>query len=74
MVMKWLMNLMSSDVTEPQHYGSPCVYKAGWRVRQELETADVQGSLACLMCLYAWLERFLDNIILMCLHLWHLLL
>ena len=31
---KWLMNLISSDVTEPQHYGSPCVYKAGWSARQ----------------------------------------
>ena len=31
-VSKWLMNLISSDVTEPQHYGSPCVYKARYIV------------------------------------------
>ena len=28
-VMKRLMNLISFDVIEPQHYGSHCVYKAG---------------------------------------------
>ena len=30
-VIKWLMN---SDVTESQHYGSPCVYKARWHARK----------------------------------------
>ena len=32
--------LISSDVTEPQHYGSHCVYmyKAGWCVRQVIYT------------------------------------
>ena len=25
-VIKWLMSLISSDVTEPQHHGSPCVH------------------------------------------------
>ena len=33
-VMEQLMNFISSDVTEPQHYGSQCVYKAQWHARQ----------------------------------------
>ena len=51
--------LISSDVTEPQRYGSQCVYKAQCHARQVmciysllmrvniLKTATVQGLLTC---------------------------
>ena len=51
--------LICSDVTEPQQYGSPCAYKAGWCARQvvpvpcwcidKFKTAAVQGPLAFLV-------------------------
>ena len=54
-----VFSMMSLIGSMSQYYGSPCVYKAGWCVRQvmhipllmranKLETAAVQGSLACL--------------------------
>ena len=56
-VMKWLMNLISSDVTEPQAFLFT-LYKAGGvsdkyvysllMRASKLETTAVQGLLACL--------------------------
>ena len=57
------MNLISSDVTEPQHCGSLCVYKGGWCARHCLLSSGLSGPTMTVlyMCTRSYMKKIMEG-------------